>query len=106
MKLTIFDIINSNLAVNISDGELVYNAISNVIPSDLTICFAGIERVSTAFLNESIGKYANLHPDSMHLVSYIIPAENDIFNDKINDVIENALMGDEYDQLVENATLI
>lgn len=105
MKVTIFDIINSNLAINISDGELVYNAISNVLPSDLTISFVNTERISTAFLNESIGKYATLHPQAMHLVSYIIPDGKDIFNDKINDVIENALMGEDYDNLINNAVL-
>lgn len=106
MKVSIFDIINSNLAINVTDGELVYAKISNILPSDLSISFFGVNRVSTAFLNESIGRYAILYPDTIHLITYDIPAEKDIFNAKINDVIENALMGEDYDQLVNNAVLI
>lgn len=105
MKVTIFDIINSNLAINISDGELVYTAISNVLPSDLIISFENIDRISTAFLNESIGKYATLYPSTIHLVSYEIPEGKDVFNYKIDDVIENALMGEDYDKLINNAVI-
>ena len=107
MKINILDILNSDLAVNVSDGVLVYERISNILPSDLIISFDGIKRLSTAFLNESIGKYAILFPEEINLVSFVdIPSSKNIFNYKITDVIENALMGDDYDSLVDKATLV
>lgn len=105
MKVNIFHIINSNLAINVNDGELVYAEISKALSSELTISFIDIDRVSTAFLNETVGKYAILYPDNIKSISFEIPENKSIFKDKIDDVIENALMADEYDELVDNATL-
>lgn len=104
MKVRVFNIINSNLAININDGVLVYEVIKDILPSELSISFDDINRISTAFLNESIGRYATLNPNKINLVKFDIPDGKDIFLHRINDVIENALLGEEYDNLVNNAS--
>lgn len=103
MEISVLNTIQSELAINQEDGIKLYEAIQTVLPSDLAISFANISRVSTAFLNESIGKYAQNHPSDVSNVKFIYPEGNEIYNLKVIDVIENALMGDEYSTLVDNA---
>lgn len=100
--VVINNIISSSLAINQEDGINLYNVISSISPANLTISFMGIERLSTAFLNESIGLYAQLY-GSFDKVNLILPSDKPLFKAKIDDVIENALLGDEYDTLVDNA---
>ena len=100
--IVINNIISSSLAVNQEDGVTLYNVISSISPANLTISFIGIDRISTAFLNESIGLYTQLY-GSFDEVKLILPSDKPLFKAKIDDVVENALLGDEYDTLVDNA---
>ena len=62
MQVNAYNTILSDLAINQADGIKLFDTIKLVNPSSLFISFANIKFVSTAFLNESIGKYAQLYP--------------------------------------------
>ena len=104
MEVSILNIINSSIAINHEDGVVLFDYIKNILPSDLTISFQNVSLVSTQFLNESIGKYAQLNPSEISNVKFIYPADNNYFSLKVADVIENALMGEDYSALVDNAS--
>ena len=103
MEISVLHTIQSDLAINQEDGIKLFEAIQSIEPNELTISFINISRISTAFLNESIGKYVQLHPTHVRSIKFTYPEGNEIFNWKINDVMENALMGDEYSNLIDNA---
>lgn len=105
MVVSIFNTINSDLALNQEDGVMLYEAIAKANPTDLTISFEGISRVSTAFLNESIGAYTQQHPEAIKLVKFLYPSDNEIFKFRVEDIIENALLGDTYDSYVDNTLM-
>lgn len=102
MEISIFNSINSDLAINQEDGISFYNIICDIDPRKLTISFIDINYLSTSFLNESIGRYSQKHASFIDSLSFIYPQNKDIFKYKVLDVIENALLGDEYDALIEN----
>ena len=77
MNISVLDIIKSDLATNLTDSVALFDVIKTKRPSEIIISFEGIRLISTLFLNESLGRY----------------------------VIENALLGDDYDNLVDNALL-
>ncbi|QXP54863.1 DUF4325 domain-containing protein [Cellulophaga sp. HaHa_2_95] len=105
MKISVLDIIKSELATNLTDGSVLFEAIKSYKPSEITISFLGVRRISTLFLNESIGQYAMNNATNIQELKFEYPAEKEMFSHKVDDVIENALMGDEYDTLVDNALL-
>jgi len=105
MKISVFDIIKSSYAVNQTDGSILFDVIKLITPSELIISFENIEYLSTLFLNESIGKIALIYPTQIDQVEFIYPSDKQIFSSKVTDVIENALMGDEYDSLVDSAKM-
>ena len=105
MNISVLDIIKSKLATNLTDGAALFEVIKTYQPSEITISFDGISRMSTLFLNESIGRYALQHPQTIQDLSFEYPKGNEMFSYRVADVIENALMGDEYDNLVDNALL-
>jgi hypothetical protein len=105
MNISVLDIIGSKLAINLTDGTTLFEVIKTHKPSEITISFVGVKRVSTAFLNESIGRYAKLNSLFIENLNFIYPDDKEMFSYKVTDVIENALMGDEYDTLVDNALL-
>lgn len=105
MKISVLDIIKSELATNLTDGSVLFEVIKSYKPSEITISFAGVRRISTLFLNESIGQYAMSNAISIQELKFEYPAGKEMFSHKVEDVIENALMGDEYDTLVDNALL-
>lgn len=103
MEISIFDSINSDLAINQEDGMSFYNIICNIDPRELTISFIGVNFISTSFLNESIGRYSQKHASFIDRLNFIYPQNKEIFKYKVLDVIENALLGDKYDALIENS---
>lgn len=105
MNINVLDIIKSELATNLTDGSILFEAIKSYNPSEITISFAGIRRISTLFLNESIGQYAMNNPSNIQELKFEYPEGKEMFSYRVDDVIENALMGDEYDTLVDNALL-
>jgi hypothetical protein len=105
MKISVLDIIKSELATNLTDGSVLFEAIKSYNPSEITISFAGIRRISTLFLNESIGRYAINNATNIQELKFEYPVGKEMFAHRVEDVIENALMGDEYDTLVDNALL-
>ncbi|MEE9406553.1 MAG: DUF4325 domain-containing protein [Polaribacter sp.] len=105
MKISVLDVIQSELATNITDGSVLFEAIKSYKPSEIIISFVGIRRISTLFLNESIGQYAINNATNIQELNFEYPVGKEMFSHKVEDVIENALMGDEYDTLVDNALL-
>ncbi len=102
MTIVVKEIIHSPLATNLQAGVILFETISKFSPKELTLSFEGISHISTAFLNESIGRYVINNPD-YDSMNFIFPSNKSLFKYKVDDVIENALMGDEYDVLVDNA---
>lgn len=105
MVVSIFNTINSDLALNQTDGVMLYETIAKTKPNDLTISFEGISRISTVFLNESIGAYAQEHPEEMKFVQFLYPSDKEIFKFRVEDIIENALLGETYDSYVDNTLM-
>ena len=105
MNINVLDIIKSELATNLTDGTALFEVIKAYKPSEITISFVGVRRISTLFLNESIGKYTMLHSQSIQELKFEYPKGKEMFAYKVDDVVENALLGDEYDHLVDNALL-
>lgn len=103
MQVNIHNTILSDLAINQLDGIKLFDTIKGIEPSSLLISFDNIKFVSTAFLNESIGKYAQLYSVDIHKLSFEYGQANEHLAFKITDVIENALMGEEYSALVDTA---
>lgn len=102
MKVTVKNIISSNLAISHEDGVALYKAIALIKPSDLILSFVGIDRMSSLFLHASIGKYVQQY-GTFDIKKLIIPSEKPLFQYKIDDVVENSLLGEEYDLLIDNA---
>lgn len=94
MRLSVKDIINSELAVSTEKGEMVFNAIDQGLQRDenIIIDFKGIDLIITAFLNAAIGKlYGNKKYSGDFLNNHIV-LEN-VEKDDISlfkDVIERA----------------
>lgn len=105
MKISVRDIINSEYAVNYDDGMLLLETLQSTNLTGLTVSFEGVAHVSTLFLNESIGKLALINPSAIESITFDYPAGKPLFKSKLENVIENALMGDEYDELVNAAKM-
>lgn len=102
MRVQVREILSSGYAISSSTGKQLYEFLDSVeFLDDLTVSFEGIELLTTIFLNESIGKLALKFPHKINQVRFIYPEDNFIFKAKVEDVIENALLGDQYDALVD-----
>lgn len=105
MKISVFDVINSKNAVNQEDGTNLYDFLASKNSNELVLSFEGIDFLSTLFLNESIGKLVVTNPKIVSFLKFEYPEGKYLFSSKVNDVIENALMGDDYDELVDAAKM-
>ncbi|WP_418501936.1 STAS-like domain-containing protein [Flagellimonas sp.] len=105
MIINVLDIVKSNLATNLEDGVALFEVIKEKKPSEITISFVGVKLISTLFLNESIGRYSAMNSKTIQELQFEYPEGKEIFAHKIDDVIENALLGEDYDSLVDNALL-
>lgn len=104
MTIEIKNIIGSSNAITDSAGNLLYNEITGNKKDKIIIDFNNILLVSTAFLNASIGKLAVKYPEFISRISFIIPEDKNIIQLKINKVLENASLGDSYNELVDDAS--
>lgn len=105
MIISVLDVVKSDLATNLKDGVALFEVIKTKKPSEITISFEGVRLISTLFLNESIGRYATMNSKVIQELQFKYPEGKEIFGHKIDDVIENALLGEDYDSLVDNALL-
>lgn len=105
MKISVNDIIQSSFAVNSEDGEKLLEVLKKSNLDDLIVSFENIEHLSTLFLNESFGCLAVINPKQINSIQFVYPKDKPLFSSKVIDVIENALMGDEYDALVDAAKM-
>lgn len=105
MNISILEILKSNLAINLEDGIFLYDALNALKCNELTISFVGIERLSTLFLNESLGRFILEDKTRAESISFIFPDNKPLFSKKVNDIVENVLMGDAYDSLVNAAKI-
>jgi len=105
MNISVYDIIQSKLAVNQDDGVKLFESLHIENFSNTSISFINIDLLSSLFLNESIGRLAIIYGEKISSINFIYPQDKPLFKSKVEDVIENALMGDEYDHLVDEAKL-
>jgi hypothetical protein len=105
MKISVYDIIQSSFAVNLEDGERLLGVLEQSNLDDLILSFENIEHLSTLFLNESLGCLAIVSPKKINSIKFVYPEDKPLFSSKVTDVIENALMGDEYDELIDAAKM-
>lgn len=105
MNISVYDIIQSKLAVNQEDGAKLFESLQSNDFSNSAISFDNIDLLSSLFLNESIGRLAMIYGEKVNSIEFIYPQDKPLFKSKVEDVIENALMGDEYDHLVDEAKL-
>lgn len=63
INLRIVDVISSEFAVSPEDGDIIFNIISNRIneKESIVLDFDGIDIMTTAFLNNAIGKLYNIY---------------------------------------------
>ncbi len=63
ITLKIVDLISSEFAVSPEDGDIIFNIISNKINAKehIILDFAEIDIMTTAFLNNAIGKLYNIY---------------------------------------------
>jgi len=107
MTIEVKNIIGSSNAISQSDGYVVYKALEkeNLNNSDVVVDFNDIQFLSTAFLNASIGRLAQMYsPQVMKKLDFIFPQGRDMFKQKVERVLENAQLGDFYDKIVDEAT--
>ena len=104
MTVNVKKVLNSIYATNSSDGKLLFRTLKKA-PSleSLVVSFKGIDLLSSAFLNASIGKLALLHPSEIQKVKFSYPEDDYMFQAKVKEVIENALLGEKYDQMHDEA---
>ncbi|ADF50790.1 MAG: DUF4325 domain-containing protein [Zunongwangia sp.] len=105
MKMELKKILGSSLATNPKQGKSFFSSLNEAAQgsNEIEISFEGIELLSSAFLNESIGKFVMMFPDKESNVKFIYPIDQPIFETKVNDVLDNVKMGDKYDEWLENA---
>lgn len=72
LELKIIDVINSEFAVSPEDGDTIFSLIKENIDSKkkIVIDFSNIDIMTTAFLNNAIGKLYNIY-DKKKLNEYI-----------------------------------
>jgi hypothetical protein len=102
MTLFISKIIKQDNAISHSDGLTLYDYISsNLKGSEFVLSFKDINRVSTAFLNASVGK---LYMDGMFNETFVDKKNTDeMIIKKIESVLFNARNHDIYNQAVNDA---
>lgn len=114
-NIIIQEIINGDIAVSTSDGDLIYNLLNEYLLSNktITVDFAGISIMTTAFLNAAIGqlysnpaftdaflnKYLNLknvEKDDRILFSEVVKRAKEYFRDKdrFDDYANSVINGD------------
>lgn len=105
MKINISEIIKTPKALSHADGLILYQyIIDNTEDSNYVITFEGIEWISTAFLNASIGK---LILDRRFGVSNVdLESAKILIQKKIKNVVTNAKNHVSYDESIDDATSI
>jgi hypothetical protein len=66
VKVIIIDVVKSPICVASEDGQILHNNIAEKIDAGIkvSISFAGVERITTAFLNAAIGQLYNEFEES------------------------------------------
>lgn len=106
MKITIANILKSDLAIYHDEGLIVYAKLQTAYDNkeSIELSFVGLSRCSTQFLNASVGKLYLLNdPKMVDCMLTFEYGEHAIVEAKIKEVRENAINSKEYDALVANA---
>lgn len=107
MKASVYDIIQSELAIFHDEGLQVFELLSSSISKGekAEVSFEKIDRCSTQFLNAAIGKLYLLNDpekiDDLLVIDYTSYTD---LKEKVAEVRNNAIHSKDYDLLVENAT--
>ena len=102
MKIIIKDIITSTNAITTADGKVLYEHIKKLKDTEYSISFDGINRVSTGFLNSSIGK---LFIENTQILSKIdFASTKNLIKVKLDSVISNARQHESYNEIVNDAS--
>lgn len=103
MKIQISEVIKTSNALSHADGLILYQYIvHNVKDKDYTISFDEIERISTAFLNASLGKLILNNKFKPTNIDY--PSAKLLVKKKINNVVTNANNYVSYNKSIDEAT--
>lgn len=103
MRIEIKDLLGADYATNPSQGQKLYDCLMTNTHEEITVSFKNIKLVSTAFLNRSIGKFAQSFPNIISKINFQYPSKDSIIELKVKDVIENVALGEVYDNLVDVA---
>lgn len=69
MKLKVKEIIKTDMAVSVEDGDLLFEKIVEYVKNDINIelDFSELDLITTAFLNNAFGKlYSIFSPDTLN----------------------------------------
>ncbi len=66
-RLSLLDLVGSPFCVAIDDGQMVHGEITRVLDAGevAIVSFAGVQRLTTAFLNAAIGQLYNEYEESL-----------------------------------------
>jgi hypothetical protein len=106
MKVSIADILKSDLAVFHNEGIEINKLIEPLLAKGETVelSFKGLKRVSTQFLNAAIGRsYMTMETATLDAILQFTHTEAPYLAEKIAEVKDNAQHASEYDALLENA---
>lgn len=105
MTINISEIIKTSKALSHADGLILYQFIvDNTESKNYVIVFDGIERISTAFLNASIGKLILEKRFGLSNIDY--ESAKMLIQKKINSVVANANNHVSYDESIDDAASI
>lgn len=85
----ISDVLQKHSAILYSDGLVLLDKLNSINADSMVISFEGISHFTPAFLNASIGKYLNDHPDRLHSLKFA-GVFDEYYQNQINYVVENA----------------
>jgi len=105
MKVSVYQILNSDSAIFHDEGLSVYDAFQSQLASQtIELSFESISTCSTQFLNACIGKAYLTFPRYAEQNLKVVDFDQmPLFKSKLDDVIENALHYADVEPLVNKA---
>lgn len=104
MEVKVIEVIGGREALSVNDAMRLYNAIKAIHPNELFLIFDDLTVLTPTFLTWSVGKWINRYTytgkdKDLGFKRLNFSTNNSLFQVKINDFVENHLMGQEYYKL-------
>ena len=103
MIIKVAHVIGSNRAVSSANGKVLFKVLLDNFFQIKTIDFSNIEYLSSAFLNESIGRIVLTKNNNLDSIKFEYPEDDFLFKNKVINIIQNSLLGDTYDSMINKA---